>query len=176
MFLGPNDNPQVNGTYDDAIFLRNRLRDHVAGIVSYVKAVYPAAIFEVLYPDDVNYPKPAGFYQIGGQLNNYVNTPPEWKQPGTLDLMKIEALDRGASSRDLNLAIEAIKLAFQQWQWPVGKCSYLFPVFNPGVFFLYEQQAAQDASLPSLVPFAFDHICLMGWDLTQKLVPSAQVA
>ena len=40
----------------DAIFLRNRLRDHVASIMTAVRAEYPDAKFELLFPYDVNYP------------------------------------------------------------------------------------------------------------------------
>jgi hypothetical protein len=173
-FLTPNDDPSVN-SYADATFLRNRLRDHVAAIASAVKAVYPAALVEVLYPYDVNYPRPAGVDLVGGRLNYYVNTPPEWQTPGALDRIRIEALDRGASSRNLTLAIQAMKLAIG-WGWPPGLVRYLYPVFNGGCPWEREQLAAEGLGLAGLTPFAFDHVSLFGWELEDPTIaPAAQL-
>ena len=46
-------------------FLRARLRDHVSAIIAQVKAAYPNASFELLFPYDVNHPQPAGVHQSG---------------------------------------------------------------------------------------------------------------
>jgi len=80
VFETPNDDPTVNASAD-AIFLRNRLRDHVAALVADLKSAYPSAQFEVLWPYDVNYPQPVplGNPSLGGQLNRFVNLPTEWQ-------------------------------------------------------------------------------------------------
>ena len=126
-FIDPNDDPSVNGGAD-ALFLRNRLRDHVAAIGAHVKARYPAAQCEVLFPYDVNYPSPQG--GVGGRLNNYVNFPAEWSAQTTsgYDRLKVEALAFGGSMRDLDLALIAIQFAFSL-NWPVAALRYLVPVF-----------------------------------------------
>jgi hypothetical protein len=175
VFLTPNDDPSVNG-YADANFLRNRLRDHVAAIVSAVQGVYPSAQFEVLYPYDVNYPAPSGAFGVGGALNNYVNTPPEWQHPGTLQRIKIEALDRGTSSRNLDLAKTAIQLATVTWSWPAAAARYLYPVDNGGCPWEREQLAAEAQGLAGLTPFALDHVSLFGWPVADPVIePEAQI-
>jgi hypothetical protein len=54
-FHTPNDDPSVN-SYADANFLRTRLYNYVAAIQSYVLSQCPSAIFELLWPMDVNDP------------------------------------------------------------------------------------------------------------------------
>jgi hypothetical protein len=54
-FHTPNDDPSVN-SYADANFLRTRLYNYVAAIQSYVLAQCSSAIFELLWPMDVNDP------------------------------------------------------------------------------------------------------------------------
>jgi hypothetical protein len=175
-FLTPNDDPSVNA-YADALFLRNRLRDHCQAIRTYVQGLVAGAKFEILYPADVNWPTPVGRYNVGGQLNHFVNTPAEWQSStsGYLDLIKVEALDFGSGTRSIDLAAQAIALA-PGWGWPLAKIAYLYPVDNGGCPYLYEQQLAEGAGITALVPWALDHVCLFGWDLTAKLAPSADVA
>jgi len=173
VFHTPNDDPTVNGTAD-ATFLRDRLRDHVATIGSVLKAGFPCSELEVLYAYDVNYPSPSGAFNVGGRLNAYVNTPLEWGSPGILDRIKIEALDRGASSRDLNLARPAMVLA-ARWGWPKNRVRYLMPVYNGGCPWERELLAAEAQGLAEVVLYAFDHICLFGWQIGVPAVsPTAQ--
>jgi len=79
LFLGPNDDPTVNASAD-ALFLRNRLRDHCAAIITHVRSRYPNAVAEILFPYDVNYPTPNQdqFGSLGGALNRFINFPAEW--------------------------------------------------------------------------------------------------
>jgi hypothetical protein len=173
-FLTPDDDPTDHSA--DATFLRDRLRDHVASIVAAVLDDYAGAQFELLYPYDVNYPEVYGIHDLGGQLNAFVNLPTEWKtKDGSgLDRVKIEALDFGSGTRSLDLAAEAVQLA-AGWGWPADSVRYLFPVFNGGCPLTYERQIAVDQGVAALTPFAFDHVCLMGWDLREQLAPGAQI-
>jgi hypothetical protein len=82
VFTDPDDDPNINGSAD-ATFLRDRLRDHVAALISHVRSFHPAAEFELLFPYDVNHPAPAGVNQVGGRLNRYVNLPVEWEDKTT---------------------------------------------------------------------------------------------
>ena len=69
-FHTPNDDPSVN-SYADANFLRTRLYNYVAAIQSYVLSQCPSAVFELLWPMDVNDPDNC-------KLLRYINLPSQW--------------------------------------------------------------------------------------------------
>ena len=161
-FLTPNDDPAVNASAD-AIFLRNRLRDHVGALVSDIRSAFPAVQCEVLWPYDVNYPVPIpiGNPVEGGRLNRFINLPVEWQQQSSsgLDRMKVEALAFGSSMRDLNLAREAIDL-FPSFGWPLSAVRYLVPVFGSATPWLRELALVRSAGIPVANLWALDHVCL----------------
>jgi hypothetical protein len=66
-FHTPNDDPSVN-SYADANFLRTRLYNYVAAIQSSVLSQCPSAVFELLWPMDVNDPDNC-------KLMRYINLP-----------------------------------------------------------------------------------------------------
>jgi hypothetical protein len=160
VFRGPNDNPAVND-YADANFLRSVLRDHINDLRITVLAQFPNAKFELLFPYDVNHPVPAGIHQLGGALNRYANFAAEWSNPNTsgFDTMKMEALDFGAWSRDLNLAKTAIRFPIEQG-WPVERVRYLVPVFRGGLAWEKEYLEARGIGIPVVNFWAWDHVCL----------------
>ncbi|MCC7175959.1 MAG: hypothetical protein IT159_12250 [Bryobacterales bacterium] len=162
VFTGPDDDPGVNGG-EDALFLRNRLRDYVAALAGYVRGLHPEARFEVLFPYDVNHPEPAGVHLLGGRLNRFVNLPLEWEQKATsgLDSLKVEALDFGAWTRDLNLTRAAVLFA-TGLAWPKDSLRHLLPVFQPGYAWEKECSAALGEGVESAHLWAFDHVCLFG--------------
>jgi hypothetical protein len=168
-FAGPDDDPTVNGGAD-ALFLRNRLRDHAAAIQDHVRGLYPSAQFEVLFPYDVNYPVPAGVHQLGGQLNRFVNLPVEWEQKSTsgFERFKTEALDFGAWSRDLNLVRSAILFTLALG-WPKDSLRHLLPVFRPGYPWQKECSAALGEGYSAVTLWAFDHVSLFGLPLIPRL-------
>jgi hypothetical protein len=162
-FTGPDDDPTVNGSAD-AIFLRNRLRDHVAALRAHVKARYPTAQCEVLYPVDVNYPTPQG--GIGGRLNHFINFPVEWgtKTGAGFDRLKIEALAFGGYQKNLDLALSAIQFPFS-YQWPVDSLRYLAPVFVQSTAWQKEVQMAVGMRYPVVNLWAFDQVNIFGLDV-----------
>jgi hypothetical protein len=167
-FNGPDDDPQANGGAD-AMFLRNRLRDHVAALTSTVRAAYPGARFEVLLPLDVNYAHPVGppGSQVGGRLNHFVNTPPEWLSAATagFDFLKIEALAFGSWMRNINLGREAIEFV-PPAAWPGSQIRYLVPVFGTASHWQKETRLAVEQGYGVVNFWAFDHISLYGWKIT----------
>jgi hypothetical protein len=175
VFQTPNDDPSANNSAD-AIFLRNRLRDHVAGLVTDIRSAYPGVICELLWPYDVNYPSPVGSPPVGGRLNRFINLPVEWQtQPQSgLDRMKAEALAFGTSLRDLNYAGEAIKL-FPSFGWPVNAVRYLVPVFGAAVPWYKELNLAIGAGLNTNNLWAFDHVCLYNLQVPEPPPPSRSV-
>ncbi len=162
IFTGPHDDPAVNG-WQDATFLRNRLRDYVAALTAHVRGFHAGARFELLFPYDVNHPAPAGVHLIGGRLNRFVNLPAEWERKSTsgLDGLKIEALDFGAWSRDLNLTRGAVMFGVGL-DWPKDSLHYLLAIFMPGYPWERECAAALGEGLASVHLWAFDHVCLFG--------------
>jgi hypothetical protein len=169
-FLTPNDDPTVNGSAD-ALFLRNRLRDHVNSIVAHVKSAHPNTRFEVLFPFDVNHPEPAGVNKVGGKLNRFVNFPEEWANKATcgFDALKMEALDFGAWSRNLDLARTAIHFPLGL-NWPIGFVRHLVPIFRPGYPWEKEVALARAAGIEVVNLWAFDHICIFGYPVAPGTV------
>jgi hypothetical protein len=162
-FIDPNDDPTVNGSAD-AIFLRNRLRDHVAALSTHVKARYPTAQCEVLFPYDVNYPTPQG--GVGGRLNNFINFPVEWgsKTTSGYDRLKVEALAFGGDMRNLSLALTAIQFPFTK-DWPVTSLRYLAPVFVQSSAWQKEVAMAIGMKYPVVNLWAFDQVNIFGLDV-----------
>ena len=175
VFQAPNDDPTVNNSAD-TIFLRNRLRDHVAALVADIRSAFPGVICEVLWPYDVNYPTPVGTPSVGGRLNRFINLPVEWqtKQQSGLDRMKAEALAFGTSLRDLNYASDAINL-FVSFGWPVNAVRYLVPIFGTAVPWYKELNLAIGAGLNTNNLWAFDHICLYNLQVPEPPPPSRSV-
>lgn len=168
VFCAPNDDPTSNASAD-ATFLRDRLRDYCASITSAVKAAVPGTRFEILFPDDVNFPTPAGIHSLGGRLNHFINLPPEWGQPGGsgFDRFKIEALDFGAWNKDLNL----VRLCQQlpaTLGWPMSQVSCITPVFRPGYAWMKEVATAREQHYRSITLWAFDQVNLFGLEVLPK--------
>ena len=164
-FRRPDDDPNVNGGAD-AAFLRGRLRDYAAGLMAHVRGLYPGARFEVLFPYDVNHPQPRGVHQLGGRLNRFVNLPVEWESPGAsgFDGFKLETLDFGAWSRDLDLVRECQRFA-AGLGWPAPKLRMMTPVFRAGYPFEKEIAHAFDLGFGAVSLWAFDHVCIYGLEL-----------
>ncbi|MBS1872475.1 MAG: hypothetical protein JSU00_04625 [Acidobacteria bacterium] len=171
-FSSPTDSPQINGGAD-ATFLRNRLRDHVAALSTYIAGKYPGAVFEVLFPYDVNYPNQAGVNSLGGQLLRYVNFPTEWSSKATSGLarLKMEGLDWGAATRDLNLVRDVMEFPIQLG-WPLDSIRYMMPIFNGGCPWIAEYRLAADLKIPYINLWAFDHVCIFGLNVKQPARPA----
>ncbi len=170
VFMTPDDDPTVNSS-QDAIFLRNRLRDHVASLAATIRATYPTATLEVLYPDDVNHPTPVPVTSpiMGGKLINFINLPVEWKtKAGSgLDRIKVEALAFSTAMRNLDLSEEAIQL-FPDFGWPKDSVRYLVPVFGIATPWHRELALAYAEGLATINFWAYDHICLYNLDVPEK--------
>jgi phage tail sheath gpL-like len=164
-FLTPTDDPGVHASAD-ATFLRNRLCDYCGSLSAAVKAAVPGARFEILFPDDVNYPEPAGIHSLGGRLNRFVNLPPEWSQPSDsgFDRFKLEELDFGAWNKDLNLVRLCQKLP-AALGWPMERVSCITPVFRPGYAWMKEVATARELHYRAITLWAFDHVNLAGLDV-----------
>ena len=159
IFRAPTDDPSG----PDALFLRNRLRDHAAAIAAHVRSFHATTQVELLFPYDVNHPQPAGIHNLGGRLNRFVNFPAEWETKPTspFDYIKMEALDFGAWSRDLDLAETAIMFPIRSG-WPRDSVRYLIPVFTGGYPWNKEYLMALRENVANVNLWAFDHVCIYG--------------
>lgn len=173
VFRKPTDSPMVNGGAD-AVFLRNKLRDHIAALRAHVLAAHPTARFELLYPYDVNHPVPAGVHSLGGALNRFVNFPAEYESKATsgLDTIKMEALDFGAWSRSLDLARTAIEFPLVLG-WPKDSVRYLVPVFRSGGAWEKEYLEAKGQGIPVINFWAHDHINLYSLNCREPVAQTA---
>ena len=168
LFRTPDDNPDVNGGAD-ALFLRNRLRDHVNSLRAAVLAEHPNAKFELLWPYDVNHPTPAGVHQLGGRLNRFVNLPAEWEQKegSGLDRIKMEALDFSMWSRDSNLIHKSIEFPLDLG-WPKDSVRYLVAIFRGAYTWEREFWYARNLGIPVVNMWAFDHVCIFGLPVPER--------
>ncbi|MGQ9915783.1 MAG: non-contractile tail sheath protein [Bryobacteraceae bacterium] len=165
VFRTPDDDPGVNGGAD-ALFLRNRLRDYAATLAAAVRSAFPSAELELLFPYDVNHPEPAGVHQLGGRLNRFVNLPEEWtaKAQAPFDRFKIEALDFGVWSRNLDLSRSTLEFA-AGLDWPRTAVRAMIGVFRGGAPWRKETAIARQLGLGAVSLWAFDHVCIYGWNL-----------
>lgn len=165
VFRTPADDPGVNGGAD-ALWLRNRLRDYAAALAAAVRAVYPSAEIEVLFPYDVNHPEPAGVHQLGGALNRFVNLPVEWqsKVQSPFDRFKVEALDFSAWSRNLDLSRQTMEFA-AGLDWPRAAIRAMIAVFRGGTPWRKEAAYARQLGYGGVSLWAFDHVCIYGLSL-----------
>jgi hypothetical protein len=94
----PNDDPSVN-SYADANFLRTRLYNYVAAIQIYVLSQCPSAVFELLWPMDVNDPDNC-------KLTRYINLPSQWttRAGSGFDTFLIEAYQYPGINHNLDQA------------------------------------------------------------------------
>jgi hypothetical protein len=174
LFRNPTDDPADNPA--DAAFLRNRLRDHVASLISYVRGRYADAKFELLFPYDVNHPTPVGVNNLGGKLLRFINLPVEWEQKQTsgFDRIKMEGLDFGSATRDLNLARQVMEFPIQLG-WPLDSIRYLIPIFNGGCPWIREYKVAKGLGIPVINLWAFDHVCIFGLQVTEPARPARAI-
>ncbi|HLI84501.1 MAG TPA: hypothetical protein VKV17_11315 [Bryobacteraceae bacterium] len=166
VFASPNDDPSVNG-YADANFLRSRLQAYVAVVQAAVLASLPSAVFELLWPLDVNDPSTA-------RLNRYVNLPVEWQsRPGSgFDTFLCEGLSYGGIDFNVDKAMMAAGYPFQALSWPVEYCRYLLSWLYASPW-QREYWAALRTGVPRMKAWAWDHLNLYGWDLPLQGQPAS---
>lgn len=162
-FTDPDEDPAAVNGGADALFLRNRLRDHVRALVSHLRSAHPDARFEVLFPYDVNYPRPAGKRGLGGRLLRFVNFPAEWErvESAGFERLKMEGLDWGALTRDLDLVRDVMEFPVGLG-WPLDSVRYMMPIFNGGCPWESEYRIAKSIGIPAINLWAFDHVCIFG--------------
>jgi hypothetical protein len=137
----------------ECTFLPGLIGAFTKAIREFVAASFPVTRFEVLYPPDVN----------DTALNRIINFPSTDWTPANLACLKTENFTYTAE-RNLDLARQSILLPSQRG-FPLSQSSHLVGISDYTTPWLKEQQIASGANLESVVLFALDQFCLIGYSL-----------
>jgi hypothetical protein len=138
---------------NECAFLPGLIGAFTKAIRDFVHATLPDAKFEVLYPPDVN----------DTALNRIVNYPVNDWTPANLACLKTENFSFTAG-RNLDLARQSIQMP-TTLGFPASQSSHLVGISDYTTPWQKEQQIASGAGLESVVLFALDQFCLIGYTL-----------
>ncbi len=149
----PSQNSSPSDFPSECVFLPTLIGQFTQSIMSYVRASYPTARFEVLYPHDTN----------NTALNRLVNYPASTWTPAILDCLKTENFIY-TGNRDLNSARQSIQLPLGNGFTP-AQASHLVGIGDYTTPWRKERRLAIQQGDESVVLFALDQFCLIGYDL-----------
>jgi hypothetical protein len=136
---------------NEAAFLPGVIGNFTNAVISYVRTSQPACRFEVLYPVDVN----------ATTFNQAINYPTAAWTPAILNVLKTEGFGY-TLGRDLDLAEGAID---DSHGFPASQRSHLVGISESTTPWLKEAQMAVGKGFESVVLFALDQFCLIGYAL-----------
>jgi len=138
---------------DEVVFLQTILGNFTDEIMSYVRATYANARFEVLYPVDVNQTA----------FNRAINYPPSQWTASALDCLKTESfgftLQRNLDKSEETLAMSGFPT------FPATQRSHLVGIGDATTAWVQEARSARGRGFESVVLFALDQMCLIGYSL-----------
>ncbi len=149
----PNENADPALFPDECAFLPALIGQFTDAIMRYVRSTYPQARFEVLYPPDVNDTK----------LNSAINFPRTSWTPAALTCLKTENFTY-TGNRDLKKARNSIDLP-RKLAFPPAQTSHLVGIGDATTPWSKERRLAAAAGVESVVLFALDQFCLIGYGL-----------
>jgi hypothetical protein len=136
---------------DEVEFLPTLIGEFTDAVMAFVKAEYPDAKFEVLYPTDVN----------NTPLNRLINYPAAHWTPSTLDNLNTESFTF-TITRKLDNAKMTVDYGVTGGG-PVLPGSFLVGIGDPTLSWRKEVEFALAENLESIVFFALDQYCLVGY-------------
>jgi len=128
--------------------------------MAYVRQSQATTEFEVLYPPDVN----------NTALNQIINYPAAVWTPANLACLKTENFTY-TGNRNLDQARESIGLP-ASLGFPAQQSSHLVGISDSSTPWAKERNLALAAGLESVVLFALDQFCLIGYSLPLPPEPS----
>lgn len=148
-------NTAVNPTTipQEAAFLPGLIGSYTAQIRGFVRSTYPSCRFEVLYPPDVN----------NAPLTTVINYPISDWTPANLNCLKTESFSYTAE-HNLDLSFASMNFVNSLGFTPLQR-SHLVGVSDPATAWLKEVRLAEGQGFESVVLFALDQICLIGYGL-----------
>jgi hypothetical protein len=138
---------------EEAAFLPELIGNFTAQIMAYVSAAFPNCLFEVLYPTDVN----------SYALNEVINYPHQEWTAAKLTCLKTESFTY-TFGLNLDLAKQTIDVGIALG-FPPSQRSHLVGVESAYTAWLKEARMAESRAFDSVVLFALDQFCLMGYAL-----------
>ena len=139
---------------NEAAFLPTLIGAYTTAIMNFVRATYSNARFEVLYPTDVN----------AGAFNAVVNYPTAAWTPATLTNLKTESFTY-TLDRNLQLAEQRSLHFGESLGFSRAQRSHLVGVSDPTTPWLREARLARTLTADSVVLFALDQFCLIGYPM-----------
>jgi len=149
----------------EASLLQKLLGDFTAGIRTALRTAYPNARYEILYPGDVN---SSTVYPFNGAVNLPVN---DWT-PQNLTCFKTEGLsfalppstDQLMPARSLDASLSCLQIA-ASLGFPAAQRSHLVGISDAMTAWNKEVDLAVAAGMESVVLFALDQYCLIGYPI-----------
>jgi hypothetical protein len=165
------DDPDATTTWAaHTAWLAGRIKTHCDAISAHVKATYAGAKFELLWPNDVNYPTCHHTLDLpfpqGGRTNRAVNLPAAYltKAGSNLDRIKIEHLSWSSFYRELAKSKESHRLAYTTpFSWAKADIRILIAAFNGGCFWRQDLIYASQRGIQYLTFWANDQWHLFSW-------------
>jgi hypothetical protein len=136
---------------DEVAFLADLIGTFTTAIMAFVRATFPQCRFEVLYPPDVN----------NFDFTRVCNYPLAHWTPATLDCLKTESFTY-TFERNLNLARSSINFG-HNLGFPPNQRSFLTGLMDSSTAWPKEVDMARAESAESIVLFALDQFCLIGY-------------
>jgi len=154
VFMDPSDDPTQYR--NESAFLPELIGSFTKTVADAVRTVYPTAEFEVLYPPDVN----------NARLTQVINLPAKDWGPANIACLKTENFTY-TGDRDLNSARQSVDLP-TTLGFPASQSSHLIGIGDYTTPWLKEWSIAMSAGLESVVLFALDQFCLIGYPLPME--------
>ncbi len=136
---------------NESAFLPGLIGNFTNAIIAYVQASQPSCRFEVLYPVDVNQTA----------FNQAINYPAAAWTPSILNVLKTEGFGF-TLGRTLDAAETAIA---DSHGFPASQRSHLVGIGDPTTAWVREAHSAVGQGFESVVLFALDQFCLIGYSL-----------
>jgi len=135
----------------ESAFLPGLIGSYTAAIRSALKTAHPGCRYEVLYPTDTN----------SAALNKAINFPQNDWTPANLDCLKTESF---TFTGNCNLDQSSDSIAFSALKGFVNSArSHLIGIGSAFTAWMKEVDLAQTQDLESIVLFALDQYCLIGY-------------
>ncbi len=137
----------------EAAFLPGLIGSFTAQIRAFVHATYPNCRFEVLYPPDVN----------NFPLTQVINYPTSDWTPANLNCLKTECFTY-TYDRNLDMCLVSMN-SVNSLGFTPSQRSHLVGVSDSSTAWLKEVRLAEGEGFESVVLFALDQMCLIGYSL-----------
>jgi hypothetical protein len=145
------NNERPENHLEECEFLPALIGEFTDAVMAFVRQTWPQTRFEVLYPPDVNdFP-----------LTRVINLPAANWSPSRLDCLKTENFTY-TGNRDMNLAKASIRLPMELG-FPRFKASHLVGIWDYTTPWQREVREARAHGVESIVLFALDQFCLIGY-------------